>query len=471
MAELVQGRKSRALAKADVLPDSMLEFQSPTAALISLPVPGSARHVTITIVSMVVASIVLAGTIPIDRVVTTPGKLVPQAATLVVQPLETSIVRSIDVHEGQTVKAGDLLARLDPTFAAADAGSLAEQVKSLQAEVDRLTAEAAGRPYIAQNMSDPAQALQAAIYGQRHAERTFKLENYQQKMNSLESQIAGNLSAANYFRQRLNVAQNVEAMRKELEHLQVGSKLNTLSSEDNRIEMERNLNSAQGQANTEARDLQALMAERDGEEQDWRTKISQDLTDQGRKLDDAKQQLKKAALRKQLVELRAPQDSTVLSVSRVSEGSVMQSGDQFITLVPVDAPLEIETYISGKDSGFVHVGDPVVVKFDTFPFTQYGAANGTVRQISADSFTQQNMISQIGDPGRQNPAHDSGIDTVLYYKGTVSLDEVKLHNTPPGFKLVPGMPITADIKIGKRTVLTYLLARAIPTITEGMREP
>jgi HlyD family secretion protein len=470
MSEVTVGRKNRALAKQE-LPESLLEFQSPTAALISLPIPASARLVTLWAVSMVVTSLVLAGTIPIDRVVTAPGKLVAQASTLVVQPLETSIVRSIDVHEGQTVKAGDLLARLDPTFAAADAGSLAEQVRSLQAEVDRLMAEQAGRPYIAHDLSDPAQALQAAIYGQRHAERAYKLENYRQKINSLETQISGNLTSANYFRQRLEVAQGVESMRNELQNLQVGSKLNTLMAKDNRIDMERNMNSARAQADTEARDLQALVAERDGEEQDWRSKISQDLTDQGRKLDDAKQQLKKASLRKQLVELRAPQDSTVLSVSRVSEGSVMQSGDQFMTLVPVDAPLEVETYITGRDSGFVHVGDKVVVKFDTFPFTQYGAANGTVREISADSFTQPNMISQIGDPGRQKPGQDTGIDTALYYKATVSLDDVKLRNTPPGFKLVPGMPITDDIMVGKRTVLTYLLARAIPTITEGMREP
>jgi len=329
-----------------------------------------------------------------------------------------------------------------------------------------------GKTYTPSDPSDPAQQLQAAIFGQRHAERAYKLENYRQKIDSLETQISGNLSSANYYRQRLEVAQDVENMRTQLENLQVGSRLNTLSSRDNKLEMQRSMTSAQAQANTEARDLRALIAERDGEEEDWRNKTSQDLTEQGRKLEDAKQQLKKAALRKELVELRAPQDATVLSVAGVSTGSVMQSGDQFITLVPIDAPLEVETYITGRDSGFVHVGDTVVVKFDTFPFTQYGAANGTVRQISADSFTQQNMMSTIGDPGRKNPAHeDAGIDTALYYKGTVSLDEVKLRNTPPNFKLVPGMPVTADIKVGKRTVLTYLLARAIPTITEGMREP
>ena len=104
---------------------------------------------------------------------------------------------------------------------------------------------------------------------------------------------------------------------------------------------------------------------------------------------DARESLNKAQLRKQLVELRADRDATVLTVAKVSVGSVLQSGQQFITLVPADAPLEVEANIAGRDDGFVHVGDPVAVKFDTFPFIQYGLAYGTVRTISADSFTAQ----------------------------------------------------------------------------------
>jgi hemolysin D len=58
-----------------------------------------------------------------------------------------------------------------------------------------------------------------------------------------------------------------------------------------------------------------------------------------------------------------------------------------------------------------------------------------------------------------------------FYRGTISLDEIKLHNLPEGFHMTPGMPITADIKVGKRMILSYLFSRVIPTLTEGMREP
>ena len=89
------------------------------------------------------------------------------------------------------------------------------------------------------------------------------------------------------------------------------------------------------------------------------------------------------------MELRSDLDAIVQSVAKVSVGSVMQSGQHFITLVPNDAPLEIEANISGQDNGFVHVHDPAVIKFDTFPYSQYGLAEGTLRIVSPDSFTAQ----------------------------------------------------------------------------------
>ena len=119
------------------------------------------------------------------------------------------------------------------------------------------------------------------------------------------------------------------------------------------------------------------------------SEVAEALSEGSRKLSDAQEQLNKALLRHQLVELRADRDATVLTIAKISDGSVLQAGEQFITLVPADEPLEMEVNIAGRDNGFVHVGAPVAVKFDTFPSSQYGLAYGTVRTISADSFTAQ----------------------------------------------------------------------------------
>ena len=443
----------------------ILEFQMPSTVITTTPVPRAARGIVWILGSMLAAMLLALGLIKVDRVVTAPARVVSKNPTLVLQPLEAAIVRSIDVHEGEEVHAGQVLARLDPTFAQADEGALAAQVASLQAQVSRLQAEAAGRPF-AYSGIDPDLSLQAAIFGQRQSEYNYKIENYTQKINGLVAAISKAKADEAGYRDRLAVATNVEKMRRDLERMQVGSKLNTLAAMDNRAEMQRNLQGAIDQENGAERDLAAMIAERDGYVQSWHGDVSEKLSDATSKLSDARESLNKAQLRRQLVVLRAEKDGTVLTVAKVSVGSVLQSGQQFITLVPSDAPLEVEADISGRDDGFVHVGDDVALKLDTFPFMQYGLAYGTVRTISADSFTaqdeQRNPTSSVPLPSNS---------TEPYYRARIAIDRVELRGTPKGFHITPGMPVTADIKVGKRTVLSYLLGRVLPVASEGMREP
>ena len=114
----------------------------------------------------------------------------------------------------------------------------------------------------------------------------------------------------------------------------------------------------------------------------------------------------------------------------------------------------------------MRVGAPVAVKFDTFPFAQYGLAYGTVRTISADSFTAQDSAKTRSGSVPLNPS-----STEPFYRSRITLDQLKLRGVPAGFQITSGMPVTADIAVGKRTVLAYLLGRILPVMSEGMREP
>jgi len=459
------GATSSAIRQDDPTLFAIVEFQSPTAALVAAPVPRAARGAIWAIGCMFAACLAAMGLIPVDRVVTAQGKVVSQASTMVVQPLETSIIRSIDVREGQQVRSGDVLAQLDPTFTSADVGALQAQVSSLEAAVSRMQAEVEERPFQYSGL-DPPLSLQAAIYAQREAERRLKLEYYRQKIDGLTSTVARSAADTAAFRERLVVAQNLEAMRRKLETLQAGSRLNTLIATDSRLEIERSLSTAMNTGETARAELAAMTAERDGYVQNWRAQSAQALSEESRKLSDARGALNKATLRRQLVELRADRDAVVLTVAKVSEGSVLQPGEQFITLVPADAPLEVEANIAGHDDGFVHVGAPVAVKFDTFPSSLYGLAYGRVRTISADSFTAQDSAKSRSGSVAANPSR-----TDPFYSARITLDDMKLRGVPAGFHIGPGMPVTADIKVGKRTVLAYLLGRILPVISEGMREP
>ena len=163
--------------------------------------------------------------------------------------------------------------------------------------------------------------------------------------------------------------------------------------------------------------------------------------------------------------LRAGQDGVVQTVAKVSVGSVLASGDQFFTLVPLDSPLEVDANISASESGYVHLGDKVTVKFSTFPFAHYGGAGGTVRIISADAFSSDQQDQ------RRPAAQSQSSSGQAYYRAKVTIDKVTLHNTPAKFHISPGMPVTADISVGKRTIASYLLGSIMPGASEGMREP
>ena len=451
-------------AQAAMLP-SLLDFHSPSAALTATRPTYGARGIIVVVFSMVAALAAAATFISLDRVVTATGKVVAETPTVVVQPLDTAIIRSIDVREGQVVHAGDLLARLDPTFAGADVSALQSKVASLDAEVGRLRAEAAGDDY------KPAEAnqnttLQQAIFAQRRAERQFKLQNYDEKARSLYANIQRLTGDIQAYAERLKGAEQLEAMRKDLQSTGNGSRINTLSAQDTRMEITRQRDASMAQQQQAIQDLQAQNSERAGYIKSEQAKVGQDLTDSSRKLSDAREDLNKAMLRKQLVEMRADQDAVVNTIAPVSVGSVLQSGDKLATLVPLNAPLETEVNIPGSEAGFVRDGDTAVIKFDTFSYTTYGSAEGHVRTVSADSFTsnpdQQSMRVNQGANGQQGPS---------FFRARVTLDAVRLHSVPSSFRVNVGMPVTVDIKVGERTIMQYLLRSVLPPVKEGMREP
>jgi Multidrug resistance efflux pump len=246
--------------------------------------------------------------------------------------------------------------------------------------------------------------------------------------------------------------------------MQVGSKLNSLIALNDRLSVSSSLSSAVSTAAAGESDLAAQRAERDAYEKKWAATVSENLAETTSKLVTAQQDLSKAELQSQLVVLRAPRDAIVLTVAHVSVGSVLQSGQKFISLVPIDAPLEIEADISGTESGYVHVGNPVTINFDTFDFLRYGSAKGTLQSISADSFSPETAPGE-GGSALPNRPHS------LYYRANISLDELMLHNVPPGFRLVPGMPLNANIKVGRRTIMSYFITKIMPVAYDSMREP
>jgi HlyD family secretion protein len=461
--QLSRSASSRRAVGRYALPLAALEFGSPSAAIIAKPISRLTRATNLFVFLLVASLLAASGLIRVDKIVTASGKLVADAPNIVMQPFDQTIVESIGVKKGDIVRKGQVLARLNPTFSAADATTLKDQVDLLSAQAERQEALSADKPYTPTS-SNPHADLQLSLFNQQSGEYQFSLQNFDQKINQLKTQITGNETQAAYYQERLGLATTIEAMRQKLQSLEVGSTLNTLLAKDVRLTMQASLSQAESDAAQANRELAAAQAERQAFIEHWNGTNSEELADTRRKLVEAQQEYSKASLHNRLVVLTAPRDAVVLSVAQVSAGSVVTAGESLIELVPLEAPLSVEADISGTDSGYVHPGDKVTIKFETLPFLQYGSAHGVVRTISGDSFNPETVPPGDGSTLPNRP-HS------LYYKGDISLDTLMLHDTPPGFRLVPGMPLTVDVKVGARSILAYFVDKVMPVATDSIREP
>lgn len=453
--------RSALTPRREPAPDKIVRlFQSETAEILEKPEPQSLRSTIWVLALMLVTLLVVGGVVRIDRVVSSEfGEIVTTESTQVVQSLDPSIIKTIDVHEGQQVKAGQLLATLDPTFAAADVGALKQQVAGLDAQIARCEAELSGKPFMMASADPEAVryvALQRAYYEQRKGQYDSQIRSYDEQIAQLNATTARLQNDAARYGDRTKLAQEVEQMRATLAANQVGSRLNLLSATDQKTELLRQLESGKASLVETQHQLASLVATKKAFADQWLGQTSQELVAARNQRDSAVQQLEKAVRHQDLVKIYAKEDSVVLKMAKLSIGSVLKEGDSFMYLAPLRSPVEAEVRIAPRDVGRIRAGDPVKIKFDPFNFIEHGAAEGRVRWISEGAFT-----------GEENAAPS----TSTYYKARIALTDLSLRNVPETFRLIPGMTLTADIEVGTRSVLMYLFAGAMQGMGEAMREP
>jgi HlyD family secretion protein len=457
----------------DDTPTELLEFYSPSTALLNTQAKPVANHTIVVIGSMVVAIFFLFWIMSIDRVVSAQGKVISLTPEVVVQPLNAAMVKTIAVSVGDIVRKGQLLAQLDPTFAAADNTAAQDQVDRYQTEIDRLNAENNQVAYKPRHLT-PGALVQEGIYEQRAAAREAELRYYKGQIDAQRALMQQADANVRQYAKETGLAGDLERMRITLEKEQLGSHIDTLSAQNARLEAEREVLTNIQQEENAKQSIAALQGQLDNYNQQWFADVSQTITSDNVQLATYRDQLEHAALSYKLIDLRAEQDSIVLSVASVSVGAVLQAGQTFFTLVPVNAPLEIDAQITGDVAGFVFTGQPVDIKFATFPYSEFGLGHGTVRMISADSFvtgatstTVQGAAGQVSNSVYLGTQSQSS----YFYDVRVTLDRLALKHVPKDMHITPGMAVQADIKVGQRTVLEYLVERLLPILDEGMREP
>ena len=150
-----------------------------------------------------------------------------------------------------------------------------------------------------------------------------------------------------------------------------------------------------------------------------------------------------------LLELTAPHAGIVKDLATHTAGTVVAPGTILLTLVPQDGPLQAEVWVANPDAGFVRAGQPVKIKLAAFPFQKYGMLDGLVRQVSADATDSKDI-----NGGRPNAAGE----VPLQYRALIALTASYIERDGQKFNPMPGMQVNAEINLGNRSVLEYLLS-------------
>lgn len=422
------------------------------------PLPPYARITIHALVLMMICFLTWAAFAEVDEVVKAKGRVTTPLANIVVQPIETGIIRSIDVRVGQVVRKGERLATLDPTDADADQAQLRLKFDSLATQVKRLQAELAG-PAVAPGaqLASADTLLQDQLTRERRANFAAQLARIDQNAARVRARLDTNLRDQQVMDERTRSLREVETMQESLVQQKFGAKVSLLEARNKRMEVERDYTLSKNQEPEIRRELAALAAERSAFVNGWRQKIMEDILNLSRERDMLAEQMKKGTLRHNMVMLTAPVDAMVLDIAKLSQGSVAREAEHLFTLVPIGSTLDAEVQIDSLDVGYIKPGDVARIKLDAFPFQKHGTLVAKVRTLSEDAFRRENAV-----PGQGTDA---------YYVSRIDLGKGALKNMDTHARLLPGMTLTAEILVGRRTVLSYLIWPLTKGLDEAIREP
>ncbi|WP_299734537.1 HlyD family type I secretion periplasmic adaptor subunit [uncultured Roseobacter sp.] len=431
-----------------------LDFQPDAVEVELRRVPAAARVALYAILLIIATAIVWAWWAKIDRTVTARGKLVSQSRTIVKQPYRPSVIRTLDVRAGDVVQEGDIIASLDPTLTEADQGQLLAKAALLSAELSRLDAESAGADFAPRAAERDAVIQQVALFQRRELEKAAALEGFEARLKTLESQAA--VAAA-------QEAQIVASLALADSKLQTAIRL---------VQRKAGSMITQQEAETEVEKLKAQRREKIEEAEGYRrqqrvvenerlqylssraTQVEDRRLEVKNELEQLRFEIQKANRVAEFDAFYAETDGVIMDVTQKSVGSIVETAEVLFTLVPTDEGLDIELELSAEDIGWVHLGQAVRAKLDPFPFQRHGTMQGELISISPDAF-QREMNGR----------------TEVYYRVRVAITENRLRNLPEGFRLVPGITTTAEIRIGERTVLSYLTDPFHRALDESLKEP
>ena len=418
------------------------------------------------LVALLAGVVIWAALGQLDIVAVADGKLVPASYLKIVQPAEQGIVKEILVQEGQQVAEGEVLIRMDAVTSEADVRALQSEHDNKRLALRRIDAQLAGK-FLLRDAGDPPE-LFAHVEAQ-YAANVRAYESALAQERSLLDKARHDLAGARATKAKLEqVLPHYIEQEKAFEKLSkdgFAGRIMYTDKQRERIEKEQDLRtqgfvirSSQSVIEQSEKKIAQISA-------DYRRQLRTERVETAAQLEKVQQELAKHEHRHRLLELKAPQAGMVKDLATHTVGTVAMPGTILMTLVPKDEQLLAEVWVSNQDVGFVRPGQPVKLKLAAFQFTKYGMLEGTVRQVSADA-TEAPSANTRSDvlTGRDRPMGP------LTYRALVDLKHQELESDGARYALAAGMQTSAEINLGTRSILEYLVSPVRKAWHEAARE-
>jgi len=349
----------------------------------------------------------------LDVVTRGNGQVIPSSHSQVIQSLEGGILAELKVREGDVVEKNQILLRIDDTRFEATFREGEARQQALRAAIARLQAEADGR-----KPDFPAQLPATLIQGQERL--------YRSRKRAVDEAIAAD-------RRSLQLAEQELSMTAPLVKDGIVSEVEVLR-------LRRQVNELQGKIQERRNRFRA----------DSRGK----LADKQAELSGVLQMNTARADQVQRAVVRSPMRGTVKNIRLTTIGGVIQPGMRILEIVPLEDRLLVEARIKPRDVAFLRPGLPVTVKITAYDYSIYGGLDGTLEQISADTFTDEARTGATS-----------------YYKVRVRTRESHLRGKNGEFlPIIPGMTASVEVLTGHKSVLDYILKPILKTRNTALRE-
>ncbi|OJF67317.1 secretion protein HylD [Alteromonas sp. V450] len=413
--------------------------------------PARARVLLYTILIVLFVLLVWSYFAEIDEVAKGDGKVIPSQQLQVLQSYDGGIVQDILVKEGQAVKAGQVLLKVDPTRYLSSLEENTTQFAALAAKVQRLTALTQGSALrFNRDLKKQAPTIienERKLYNSNLAEldeiaagSDSRILQRRQDVEELKASLA-------QYEDVLDLSKKELAVTKPLLASGAVSEIEILRLERQIVELAGNIKKAKVAIQRGLNAIEEEVIKKEENRLKLVNRWNQELTEATGEMATLQQSQTSLEDVVSQADLKSPINGTVQRLLINTVGGVITPGSAVVELVPQDDQLIVEAKISPKDIAFIREGQPAILKFSAYDFTIYGGMSAAVKHISADAIT--------------NDKDETYYLVRLETRKTIANEELDI---------LPGMIVQVDILTGKKTVLNYILSPLFNVTASALRE-